>query len=369
MPDPSPDDLVRPLSDVAELPTSWLWQYHLAYGTPALLDGDPGLGKSLVALDLCARLSRGLPWPDGSPGAGPGNCLILHTEDSAGEVRSRLGKLGADLERIFLMQEQDPAGETVRLPSQLGRLDAALDRSKARLVVMDPVVDFLDANVNLNNDRSIRRALTPLARLMEKRSCVPLMVRHLNKSRGQRALYRGSGAIGFVGACRTAWLAGRDPLDPGRCVLAQVKNNRAPLQPSLAYRVVPDLPGPPRLAWLGTSPFSADQVVGGLTRGWVRILARAFLSSLLRDGPLPAREVWERAQNQGLKERTLKRAKLDLGIRTQRGTYEGAALNYWLLPGQVLPADVAVPEGPADLEPWLAPLRQAFPSDTPLDRE
>src|SRR6516165_5328550 len=100
MSDPSPEELVRPLSDVVEQPTSWLWQYHLAYGTPALLEGDPGLGKSLIALELCARLSRGLPFPDGSPSPGPCNCLILHTEDSAGEVRARLGKLEADLGRI-----------------------------------------------------------------------------------------------------------------------------------------------------------------------------------------------------------------------------------------------------------------------------
>jgi hypothetical protein len=369
MSDPSPEELVRPLSDVVEQPTSWLWQYHLAYGTPALLEGDPGLGKSLIALELCARLSRGLPFPDGSPSPGPCNCLILHTEDSAGEVRARLGKLEADLGRIFLMQEQGPCGETVRLPSQLARLECALVRSQARLALFDPVVDFFDANVNPNNDRSIRRALAPLARLMETRSCVPLMVRHLNKSSGKRAIYRGSGAIGFVGACRTAWVVGRGPIDPAHCVLAQVKNNRAPLQPSLAYQVQPELPGPPRLSWLGTSPFSADQIVGGLARGWARTQARAFLSSVLRDGPLPAREVWARAEKQGLKERTLKRAKQDLAIRSQLGVHEGTSLNYWLLPGQALPEHVAVPEGPADLEPWLAPLRQAFPSATPLERE
>jgi RecA-family ATPase len=130
---------------------------------PALLEGDPGLGKSLIALDLCARLSRGRPFPDGSPSPGPCNCLVLNSEDNPGEVRSRLVQLQADLERIFLIEEQGPCGETVRLPSQLDRLDRALERSAARLAVFDPVVDFLDANVNPNSDlREVYPSVTPL---------------------------------------------------------------------------------------------------------------------------------------------------------------------------------------------------------------
>jgi hypothetical protein len=360
---------VRPLSDLIEQVTPWLWPAHLAFGMPALLEGDPGLGKSLIALDLCARLSRGLPFPDGQPSPGPCNCLVLNSEDTEAEVRSRLAKLGADLERIFLMESQEHCGKTIVLPSQIDRLERALERSDARLLVLDPVVDFLDANVYLNSDRGIRGMLAPLAQVTAKRSCAPLMQRHLNKSLGKQAIYRGSGAIGFVAACRMAWVVGRDPLDPGRCVLAQVKNNRAALQPSLAYRVEPDPPGAPRLSWLGESPFSADQVVSGLSRGWARAGARAFLSSLLRDGPKLAREIWTLGQKQGLSERTLKRAKKELSIRSLRGLHQGAQHNYWLLPGQELPAGVAIPEGPEALEPWLKPLREAFPSATPLDDE
>jgi hypothetical protein len=40
-------------------PVTWLWPGWLAAGKLAVLDGDPGQGKSLVTLDLAARLSRG----------------------------------------------------------------------------------------------------------------------------------------------------------------------------------------------------------------------------------------------------------------------------------------------------------------------
>ena len=50
-------------------PTSveWLWQNRLSFGKPSMLDGDPDQGKSLVNLDLIARLTTGRPMPDGAP--------------------------------------------------------------------------------------------------------------------------------------------------------------------------------------------------------------------------------------------------------------------------------------------------------------
>ena len=67
--DPSPfpeaSPAAVPLSDLAPEPIRWLWPGRLALGKVAMLEGDPGLGKSLLTLDLCARLSAGRPMPDG----------------------------------------------------------------------------------------------------------------------------------------------------------------------------------------------------------------------------------------------------------------------------------------------------------------
>jgi hypothetical protein len=368
MPDPESEVRIRPVSDLAEQPIRWLWAGRLALGKLALLEGDPGLGKSLVTLDLCARLSRGLPFADGSNGPGPGNCLVLNAEDGEGDtVRSRLAGLGADLGRVFLVECQGPSGEGLRLPSQIELLDEALTRTRALLVVLDPLVAFLDPNLTAGNERCVRRALTPLARLAARHSCAVLLVRHLTKTPGSNALYRGGGAIGLVGACRSAWLVARDPLDPRQCVLAQVKNNLAPPQQSLAYSVQAEPPAPPRLSWLGFSPWTADLLAAGTGRGQARFRARAFLLSALQAGPRPAREVWTLAQKQGLSQRTLRRARGELSVRAVRVIHEGRQQSYWLLPGQELPGDVATPSGPADLEPWLAPLREAFRPSTPVD--
>jgi len=71
----------RPASQLAARPVPWLWPGRLALGKLAMLDADPGLGKSILTLELCARLSTGGPFPDDAPLAGPANCLLLNAED------------------------------------------------------------------------------------------------------------------------------------------------------------------------------------------------------------------------------------------------------------------------------------------------
>src|SRR3990172_1755202 len=56
-------------SDVAQTDVPWLWPGRIPIGRVTLLVGDPGLGKSLVTLDIAARVSRGAAWPDEEAGS------------------------------------------------------------------------------------------------------------------------------------------------------------------------------------------------------------------------------------------------------------------------------------------------------------
>jgi hypothetical protein len=362
---------LRPVREYTPTPLDWLWPSRLALGKLAILDGDPGLGKSLVALDLCARLSTGRPFPDGSPGPGVQNALVLCAEDDVGDtIRPRLQALGADLDRVFVLpQGRDEAGGPLYFPRQLPLLEEMLTQTQARLVVIDPIIAFLDPGLIDSSDQNVRRALSPLAHLATRRGCAVLMIRHLNKSGGGRSLYRGAGSIGFLGVCRSGWLIARNPEQPTQCVLAQVKNNLAPAQPSLAYTVTCRESEPPSLAWLGTTAWTADQLLGGFLSlaGKPRDRASDFLESFLADGPRTTREIWSAAREQHLSERTLHRAKQELEIRSMLVGIGDTRRSYWLLPEQVLPEAVAPKDPECDLERWLAPLREKYPPSTPLD--
>src|SRR6266446_4339471 len=56
------------LSQIQSVPARWLWPGWIPLGKLTVLDGDPGLGKSTLLLDLAARVTRGLPMPDAAPG-------------------------------------------------------------------------------------------------------------------------------------------------------------------------------------------------------------------------------------------------------------------------------------------------------------
>ncbi len=316
--------LVR-LASVQREALSPVWDGRLYRGKPHLVEGDPGLGKTTAALDVAARVSRGAAMPDGSPGIGPAGVVIMGAEDGlADTVRPRLEAAGADLERIVALTAiVDGDGERMpALPLDLGAVEAAIRDVDAALVIVDPLMAFLDASVNSWRDQDVRRALAPLARLAERSACAVILIRHLNKSAGSHAIYRGGGSIGIVGAARVALLVAADPDDPERRILATVKNNLAVHPPSLAFRLVgDDATGAARVEWLGESEHGASALLAIPSDGDERgALADGVevLRTVLANGPLPAKIGEREAAAAGVKGRTLDRARKAAGVRAER---------------------------------------------------
>jgi hypothetical protein len=337
----------RRLSDVAFRKTNWLWDHWLPLGKTALLEGDTGLGKSLLTLDLCARVTTGRPWPDGTAPVAPCNVAMLNGEDNVQDtVRPRLQALGADLDRVFFVDGvADQKGEEpLRLPGHALALRAVVEQTQAKLLVVDPFVDFLDKKVNVANDQSVRPVLALLAGLAHELQCAVLLVRHLNKNESQRALYRGSGSIGLLAAVRCGALLARDPHQPGRRILAPVKNNMGPLPASLSFAISGAKTELPQLSWQGASPLTHEQLLerkrGRGRPATQRERAQENLKLFLQESPRTLDDVQEFAMDQRISERTLDRVKQLLGVRSVRAPHGDRRSTFWLLPGQ-LPANVS----------------------------
>jgi putative DNA primase/helicase len=359
-----------PASQVSPQAIEWLWPGRIALGKISLLEGDPELGKTWVTCDLCARLSVGQLFPDGQASPGPAASILLSGEDGSDDtLRPRLEALGADLTRVVLQSPREDE-QPLRLPSESRRLECLIEKHNARLVVLDPWIAFLDADLQVASDAGIRRALRLLAGVARRRGCAILLIRHLRKMGIGRAIYRGLGSIGLVAACRSAWLIARSPLDDV-CVFAQLKNNLAPRQSSLAYdfrtagaegkhdaasasgssgdekaNAEQRLP----FRWLGPTFWSADELTGGrLTRAGKRAQARVFLREFLHASAQQIGKVRAAAKELGIAKRTLARAASELKLQMRRVVLPGwQARNYWLLPGQkmptVIPEECVVPE-------------------------
>ena len=183
-----------PVDQVVPERVDWLWQGRLARGKVTVVDGDPGLGKSTITADLAARISTGSPMPDGSRLSGSADVIPLSAEDGVADtIRPRLEAAGADLTRVHAVDIS--AADPMVLPSGIGDLERAVTATGAVLVVIDPFVAFLSDDVNSYRDQDVRRVLAALAALAARTGVCVLLVRHLTKSTGGPAIYRGGGSI------------------------------------------------------------------------------------------------------------------------------------------------------------------------------
>jgi RecA-family ATPase len=330
--------LVR-LSDVEPEPVRWLWPGRIPLGKLTMLDGDPGLGKSTLALDIAARLSRGDAMPDGSAGDmdGPAGTVILTAEDGlADTVRPRLDAAGADTSLIVALRFVEGEGQD-RLPTvfDVDEIEEAITRVGARLIIVDPLVAYLGVETNSYRDQDVRYALAGLAELADRLNVAVVAVRHLNKMPGGNPLYRGGGSIGLIAAARSGLLVAADPEDEtaARRVLASTKSNLAAPPPSLAFHLVPG-DWTVRVAWDGETTYSAAELLTAEDpeERSAADEARAFLIEELASGRQPAADVKRNAIKIGIAERTLKRAKRKLAIEAERDGFGADGTWYWRLP-------------------------------------
>ncbi len=326
------------LSTVQPEEVLWLWPARILRGKLTILDGDPGLGKSVLTMDLAARVSAGLSMPDGTPCQAAG-VVILNAEDGlADTVLPRLLAAGADPSRVLALNAvPDVEGERLTsLPYDLDFLRAAIQRMGAALVVIDPLMAWLDGKHNAHRDQDCRRALHPLAKLAEETGAAIIVVRHLNKMAGGNPLYRGGGSIGIIGAARSGLLVAKDPDNPDRRILASTKCNLAKLPPSLAYDLSADDHGRLRVGWIGESTHTAESLLAVPQNEDDRDAvqeATEVLRSILNGVDVSATEVKRQAKAAGVSEKTLLRAKAAMGVRAKKIGFGPEGRWYWSMSG------------------------------------
>ncbi len=165
------------------------------------------------------------------------------------------------------------------LPNDIPWLEKAIQRKSARLVVIDPLMSFLDGAVNSWRDQDVRAALAPLAALAERTGAAILILRHLNKATGMSAIHRGGGSVGIIGAARSGLLVAKHPDNPDQeRVLTSIKSNLGASMPSLRYQLTATLQG---VEGVGGRGYRASEerpcrrVVGGVRPGRGDIVSRS----------------------------------------------------------------------------------------------
>jgi hypothetical protein len=328
------------LADVQPQAVRWLWPSRIPLGKLTVLDGDPGLGKSLITLDLAARITTGRPMPDGARSDlhDPRGVVLLTAEDDlADTVRPRLDAMGADVTRILALPTVRGAegGEAMPTIADLAAIEAAVRWVDAALVIIDPLMAYIPDRRDSHRDQDVRRAMAPLAKVAADLGVAFLVIRHLNKQGGGNPIYRGGGSIGIIGAVRSGLLVAPDPDDSEgrRRILVPTKANLSAPAPALAY-TIEAVDGVVRIAWHGPTGHTAAALLAvqnGEERPAIEEAA-TFLRDLLSDGRKPATEIKAAARQAGIAERTLDRARLRIGATTRREGFGPGATWFWSLP-------------------------------------
>lgn len=328
------------MQDVQIEPLHWMWRGYILFGKLTMLDGDGGLGKSTLTLDLAARLSRGLPMPDGSKHE-PAGTLLLMAEDGAGDtIKPRLANAGADMTRIALLQTYTDPEDNMEvmptIPDDIAILETAIETVGARLIIIDPIMSYLGEGVNEYRDKEVRRALVPLIAMAERTGVALVCLRHVTKMANGNAKHRGNGSVAFTNMARSGLLVAPDPDDQTRMVLAQSKTNLGPAVSSLTYRLIGCENEAARVQWEGVSQHTANSLSAQGQNDEERSElkdAEDFLRDLLDDGPTLVTAVKKHAREAGIAEATLRRAKSTLRVESHKArTQDGQWV--WQLPAR-----------------------------------
>lgn len=286
------------------------------------MSGDPGVGKSYLALAIAAPLSNGRI-PKSGELCTPRDTLYLSIENSAEHVvLPRFDQMNGNLERFHLLRgsitgDGDHATRGSVSLSDVALLGEALRRTQAGLVIVDPVQSYLGAEVDAHRSNETRPILDALVRLAERHRCSFLLLRHLSTAQSGRAIHRGLGSIDLTGAVRTELLAGCAPDDPQRRALAQTKSNIGPIGPTLGF----DIDHEGRFSWKDAGDLSpADMLAPETSLEDKSALDEAveFLCDALANGPRLRNGVISESREIGITDKTLQRAKKTLRVISKK---------------------------------------------------
>jgi energy-coupling factor transporter ATP-binding protein EcfA2 len=241
------------LRDLETERVSWLWEPYIPLGKITIIQGDPGDGKTTLALAIAAAVTRGEEVGGRDAAVAPGSVIFQTAEDGlADTVKPRLEAMGADCGRVHVIDESE-----VSLSLADDRIERAINEKDAKLFVLDPLQAYL-GGADMHSVNGVRPLMKSLADTAGRTACAIVVIGHLNK-KGGKAQYRGLGSIDIYAAARSVLTVGRIPLDENMRAIVHGKSNLAAPGASLAFGL-DDNGG---FTWLGDYDVTLDEIMNG----------------------------------------------------------------------------------------------------------
>ncbi|MCQ2517018.1 MAG: AAA family ATPase [Saccharofermentans sp.] len=222
--------------DVPAVPVDWLWYPYIAFGKISLIHGNAGDGKTFLSLKIAADCSNGTPLPGNPRECNPIKIIYQSAEDGLSDtIKPRLIDTNANYENVYTIDESEKV-----LTFDDPRVEEAIVKTGARLIIFDPIQAYVGKDVDLNSASDMRRVTRPLTQLAEKYKVAVIIVGHVNKTRGISSIGKNLGSSDIPAVARSVLVVGRYKNDPSVRVIVQDKNSLAPEGTPMAFRLDSD---------------------------------------------------------------------------------------------------------------------------------
>lgn len=324
------------MQDVQEEAIDWLWYPYLARRTLSILEGDPGLGKSYMAMIVAASIAEGQKLPTvhkGKPRA-HGPVVYFDIENNAASVtKVRLKYNGFDnlgnyyaVEQAFSIDDLDAREEIYE----------HLERIKPLLVVFDTLNTYI-GRADTHKASEATQAMGMFKAIADDFDCSVLLLRHLTKGSGA-AMYRGQGSVAFSGSARVTMCVGVDPEDHETRVMCVVKGNLAPSPGGLAFRIEARPKDRSAFIWDGFNDLEAQEVMDASTAartdnkaGSSMQDAMEFLEATITNTPHDVEKLYRMAEKRSVVGKMLDRAAGKMGVIVGERKRNGKTVETWVI--------------------------------------
>lgn len=248
---------VMKMSDIEEKVVQWLWYSFIPFGKVTLIQGNPGKGKTWLAMALAAYCTNRKELPNALP-IEPFNVFYQTAEDGVGDtIKPRLAKCGADMTRVRFINEEEK-----QLSMTDERIEKAIRQNHVRLMIMDPIQAYLGANVDMNRANEIRPLFRNLSNIAERTGCAIVLIGHLNKASGSQSDYRTLGSVDIAAAVRSILFVEKVEKEKNQDirVVYQQKDSLAKKENPVAFSLSEE-----GLTWLGEYDISIEDLLAGNT--------------------------------------------------------------------------------------------------------
>jgi RecA/RadA recombinase len=298
------------MADVLVETVRWIWYPYLPRGKLTIVQGDPGEGKTSFALALVALLTKGEPLPGEEFRREPVSVIYQTAEDGlADTIKPRLLTSGADCSRVLVIDESE---QGLTLSDE--RLEKAVRETGAKMIILDPLQAYLGGDVDMHRANEVRPVLSRLCVVAEKTDCAVILIGHMNKAQGMKSSYRGLGSIDFRAAARSVMIIGRTKENPNLRIAAHDKSSLAPTGQSVAF----EISNGGAICWRGFCDTTVDELLSGTASAQTKTVCMEKVLREMLTAPMPAAEVYRRAETLGISERTVKIAKKNLGVIAEK---------------------------------------------------